>query len=246
MRLDGLESVLVQGRLTPGGTLEVPIPPLEELTGEELSDEPFLSLAALSYALGPQVEVEYDPRRALLAIRDPFRSLSAMKALVDRRHAEARGLPPEVFAGGFYGSITADSDEDRLVEGGWSFGWVAVSAAHSTITGGAWGLSVQPISGTWLSYGDSEKGSASFSLRWFGGRTFARAAYAVDTEDLGAQAGISLGSWTGYVQREQQDWSGAVTLRGPVNFTVARMPDRLTTRVSFGRHPSPFSLPRVR
>lgn len=245
VRLAGVGQILVQGRLTSDGTLELPVAPIEELTGEDLGEMPFLSIETLSEALGPQVEVDYDPRRALLLLRDPLGSLAATQELRDIRQAEARGTPANVFSGGPYGALTADIDGDRLLEGGWSFGWLALSAAHSTLSGGRWGLSVRPLPRTWLTYGDSEEGNARFGLRWAGGRTFVRTSYVPATEKFRGQAATSFGRWTAFLQ---EDGSAALTFRTPRSgqITVARTPDQYSTRLSFGRNPSPFNLPVVR
>lgn len=243
VRLEGVGSVLVQGQLTSQGLLEVPIAPLEELTGERLGDSDYLTLGLLSRALGPQVDVDYRPRLALLVLRDPLRTLAATRSRLQRQQAEARGRPSGLLAPGWYGALTADERGERLVQGGWTGGRFAVQAIHSTLSGARWSLSARPFSRLWLTYEDGERGRASYGLRWAAGRTFVRASYVPGSDDLRGQAGASLGPWTAFVQ---EDGSAALTWTGPFNVTLARTPDGVATRLVIGRRSPPFILPRVR
>lgn len=246
VRLDGVGNVLVEGRLTPGGVLELPAAPIEALTGARLGEGDFLSLDALSRTLGPQVVVEYDPRLALLRLRDPSRSLPATRARYQELAAEARGSPNNFYGRGPFSAVTADSDGEGLVEAGWNFGRFAVNATHSTLSGDRWGVAVQPLARTWLSYEESEGRGRFMAVRWAGGRTFARASYATAVEAVRGQIGASAGPWTVFLQREPRDLSAALTFRGPMDITVAHSNDQFTTHVAIGRSSSPFMLPRVR
>lgn len=246
VRLDGVGDVLVEGRLTPGGILELPAAPIEALTGARLGEADFLSLEALSRALGPQVAVEYDPRLALLRLRDPSRSLPATRARYQELAAEARASPSNIYGRGPFSTVTADSDGEGLVEAGWNFGRLAINATHSTLSGNRWGVAVQPLARTWLSYEESEGRGRFVAVRWAGGRTFARASYSTAPEAVRGQVGASAGPWTVFLQREPRDWSAALTFRGPMDITVAHTNDQFTTRIAFGRTSSPFMLPRVR
>lgn len=246
VRLDGVGDVLVEGRLTPGGVLELPAAPIEALTGARLGEGDFLSLDALSRTLGPQVVVEYDPRLALLRLRDPSRSLPATRARYQELAAAARSSPNNTYGRGPFSAVTADSDGEGLVEVGWNFGRFAINATRSTLGGDRWGIAVQPLSRTWIAYQEIEGRDRSVAVRWAGGRTFARASYATALEALRGQAGVSAGPWTVFLQREPSDWSAALSFRGPMDITLARSNDKFTTRVSIGRTSSPFMLPRVR
>lgn len=245
VRLDGVGHVLVEGRLSPGGLLELPTAPIHELIGASLGGAEFMSLDELSRTLGTQVSVEYVPRLALLVIRDPGRTLPASRARFESLSAASRATPAEVFGRGPFGSIVADSEGDRLVEGGWNFGRVAVNASHSTLSGSRWGAAVRPLGRMWLSYQAGEQGGSSVSALWAGGRTFARAAYSSEVGKMRGQLGTTLGRVTVFLQREPDDWSTAVTVRGPVALTIAHSDDRLSSRISFGRTMSPFTLPRI-
>lgn len=245
VRLDGVGHVLVEGRLTAGGLLELPSTPIQELTGANLGGAEFMSIDDLSRALGAQVGVEYVPRLALLVIRDPGRTLPASRARFESLTAASRATPTEVFGRGPFGSIAADSDGDRLVEAGWNLGRVAVNGSHSTLSGSRWGAAVRPLPRMWLSYQRSELSGSSLNALWAGGRTFARAAYSSDVGKVRGQVGTTVGPVTLYLQRDRDDWSTAVTWRGPVAMTVAHSDERLSTRISFGRTMSPFTLPRI-
>lgn len=246
VRLEGVGDVLVEGRLTPGGVLEVPAAPIETLTGARIEEDDFLSLDALSRALGPQVVVEYDPRLALLRLRDPSRSLPATRTRYEELTAEARATPSNIYGRGPFSAVTADSRGESLVEAGWNFGRLAINASHSTLSGNRWGVAVQPLSRTWLSYEASDGRGSFVAVRWAGGRTFARASYSTALEAARGQLGASAGPWTVFLQREPRDWSAALTFRGPMDITAAHTNDQFTTRIAFGRTASPFMLPRVR
>lgn len=246
VRLSGVGTVLVEGRLTAAGTLELPVAPIEELIGKSLGALPFLPLSALQGALGEQVRMEYDPRRALIVIDDPLRLLPAVRARDERSEAGARATPAIVYGRGPFSSITADEDGERLLEAGWNFGRLAVNVARSTVSGDQWGVAVQPVAGTWLTYQDGGRGRPTYAIRWARGRTFVHTSYASADESLRAQLGTSVGPLTMFVQREPRDWNAAVTLRGPMQVTIARVRERLAARISIGRNLSPFSLPRVR
>lgn len=243
VRLENVGQTLVRARLTPNGMIELPAAPLEELTGEDLGDAEYLSLPSLSELLGPQVEVEYDPRRALLLIRDLLGGLAATRALHARRQAVAQTRPRNFSGAGPFGSLTAELDGGRLIEGGWSFGRVAAAAGHSTESGARWGVSGRFLSQTYVTYDDGERRDPRLGLRWAGGRTFVNGSYVPAEGDLHLQAATSLGPWTAVFQ---EDGSAALSYRAGVQITLARTPDQYVTRISFGRNPSPFSFPRVR
>lgn len=245
IRLDGVGHVLVEGRLSSEGLLELPTAPIHELIGANLGGAEFMSLDELSQTLGAQVSVEYIPRLALLVIRDPGRSLPASRARFESLTASSRATPAEVFGRGPFGSIVADSDGDRLVEGGWNLGRVAVNGSHSTVSGNRWGAAVRPFGRMWLSYQNSERSGSSVNALWAGGRTFARAAYSSHIGKVRGQVGTTVGRLTLFLQGEPDDWSTAVTVRGPVVVTIAHSDDRLSSRISFGRTMSPFTLPRI-
>jgi hypothetical protein len=246
VQLDGVGAVLVEGRLTPAGQLELPVAPIEELTGATIGEAEFLSIDALSRALGTPVTVDYDPRRALLALRDPARILPATQARFARIIASSRVTPGIISGRGPFSAITASSGGDRSVEAGWNFGRLALNVVHSTLSGSRWGVAVQPIPQAWLSYEDAVDRGGSVALRWASGRTFSRVAYSADDQDVRAQLGASAGPWIVYLQRDPGEWSGAVTLRAPVDITIGYAMDEFATRISYGRASSPFMLPRVR
>lgn len=238
--------VLVEGRLTSDGVLEVPVAPIETLTGARLGEGDFLSLDALSRTLGPQVVVEYDPRLALLRLRDPSQSLPATRARYQELAAEARASPSNIYGRGPFSAVTADSHGESRVEAGWNFGRLAINASHSSLSGNRLGVAVQPLARTWLSYEESDGRGRFVAVRWAGGHTFARASYSTSLEAVRAQVGASAGPWTVFLQREPRDWSAALTFRGPMDITAAHTNDQFTTRIAFGRTASPFMLPRVR
>lgn len=246
VRLGGLAQVVVEGRLTADGVLELPREPLEDLTGEDLGEARFLSLQVLSRALGPQVSIDYQPRQALLIIRDPSYSLAANRRRMDRLAAESRAAPDVIFGRGPFGSVTLDARGERSVEAGWQQGRIAVHLMESTLSGTRWGVAAQPLSSTWVAYEHGGPGGGSLSARWVSGRTFARAAYATEQTRLVAQFGTSVGPVSTFVQGLDREWGAAVTIRGPMDLTVAHLDDIFTARVSYGRVLSPFILPRVR
>jgi hypothetical protein len=245
VRLEGVGHVLVEGRLSSGGLLELPTAPIHELTGASLGGLEFMSLDELARTLGAHISVEYVPRLALLVIRDPARSLPASRARFESLTAASRATPAEVFGRGPFGSLTADSDGERFAEGGWNLGRVAVNGSHSTLSGSRWGAAVRPLGRMWISYQASDRRGSSVNALWAGGRTFARAAYNSDVGRLQGQIGTNIGRLTVFLQREPSDWSTAVTVRGPLAVTIAHTDDRFSSRVSFGRIMSPFTLPRI-
>jgi hypothetical protein len=240
--LPGVGQTLVQGQLTEDGVLELPTAPLEELTGEELGDVAYVSLPALRSALGAGVEIEYDSRRALIRISDPMGRLAATRRLYDQRLASGQGRPTSFLLGGPYAVLTAESGGRSLFEGGWNFGRVSVGVAQSTETGPRWNASVRVLQRAYLSYQDAEGRGPAFGLRWAGGRTFVETVYAPETEDFRARAATSLGPWTFYAQ---EDGTAAISHRSVVQVTVGHTPEGFATRLSYGRHPSPLSVPRV-
>ncbi|HSM36076.1 MAG TPA: hypothetical protein VK837_06730 [Longimicrobiales bacterium] len=246
VRLGAVGEVLVEGRLTSNGVLQLPVDPLEELTGKELGDTEFLSMDELARALGPQVEVVYDPRRALLTLADPFGTLPASRARMEQGTASARATPGLVYGRGLFSTLTADEDGESSVEAGWNFGRVAFNLARSSRTGDRLGLAVQPFRSTWLSLEAREASDTRLGARWATGRSFVRTSYSMDEAMLRGQVGTGVGPWTFYVQREPDDWGAAVTYTGPATVTLARAHEQLRARVSFGRTTSPFSIPGVR
>lgn len=241
--LPGVGQVLVQARLAEDGMLELPVEPLRELIGEELGKAAYLSLPSLQSRLGPGVDLEYDNRRALVRIRDPLGRLAASRALFDRRRAEDRSRPQEFVLGGPYGTLTADFEGASLVEGGWNFGRLAFGGAHSTESGSRWNASVRPLRRLYLTYQDGERFGPRIGARWAGGRTFVETSYSPETGDLLARAATSRGPWTFYAR---EDGTAAISHASVVQVTLGRTPDGVVTRVSYGRNPSPLSVPRVR
>jgi hypothetical protein len=243
IRLPGVGETLVQARLTDDGTLELPAEPLRELTGEDVGDAPYLSLASLQAQLGPGVDVVYDPRRALVQIRDPLGRLAASRARFDELRAENISRPREFLLGGPYGSLTTDIGGGSLVEGGWNFGRAALGGAYSTESGYRWDVSVQPLNRVYVTFQDGERFDSRLTVRWAGGPTFVETSYAPATGDFRARAATSLGPWTFYAQ---DDGGAAITYTGPVQLTLGRTTDGFVTRVAYGRYPSPLSIPYVR
>lgn len=240
--LPGVGQTLVQARLTEEGVLELPVEPLRELTGEALEGSEYLSIPSLQDLLGPGVAVEYDSRRAVVRIRDTMGRLAATRGLFDRRRAEQRARPEGFVLGGPYGSFTTEFGGGSRVEGGWNFGRLVLGGAHSTETGSRWNASVEPFRRTYLTYTDGDRYGPRFGLRWAGGPTFLEAAYSPEDGDWEARAATSVGPWTFYVQ---EDGSAAVSHTSVVQVTLGRTPDGFVTRLSYGRLPSPLSLPRV-
>lgn len=242
VELSGLGTIIVEGRLTADGTLELPVLPLERLTGEGLGARDYVSLAELRQALGPRAQVMYDPRRARLVIDDPHVSLAATRALFERRRAAARARPGAYEERGPYAMITADEDGGRLFEGGWSFGRFALHAARSSDAGAWWGVSVRPFARTYLSYSDGDQRGERFGVRWAAGRTFLVASYRPASDDFRGHVATSVGPFAAFLE---DDGTAAITFLGPVDVTVARTPDRYAMRLSYGRQHSPFAVPRV-
>jgi hypothetical protein len=241
VRLNGVGATLVQARLSGDGTLELPLAPLEELTGEELGDAEYVSLPALGVLLGPAVELDYDPRRALLSILDTLGGLAATQTLFARREAESRTRPGEFRIGGPFGSLTTDLEGARLIEGGWNVGRFVVGGAHSTESGTRWSASARLLDQAYLTYDGGERRDPRFGMRWAGGPTFVQGSYSAD-DGLQAQVASTLGPWAVFLR---DDGSAALTYRAGVQVTVGRTPDGAVTRISFGRNPSPFTVPRV-
>jgi hypothetical protein len=165
---------------------------------------------------------------------------------MERGTAAARATPGIVYGRGFFSTVTADDDGESRVEAGWNFGRVALNLARSSLTGDRLGLAIRAFPATWISLEAGDAPDTRLGARWATGRSFVRTTYSVDEEILRGQAGTGVGSWSFFVQREPGDWSGAVTYSGPATVTVARGQEQLRARVSFGRTPSPFSMPRVR
>jgi len=243
IRLPGVGQRLVQARLTADGILKLPTEPLRELTGEDLGDATYLSLASLRSRLGPGVDIEYDTRRALVRIHDPLGRLAAKRAQFDRRRAEDLSRPREFSLGGPYGSLTTDIGGGSIVQGGWNFGRLALGGAYSTESGHRWDASVRPFDRIYVTYQDGERFASRLGVRWAGGPTFIETSYAPGTGDLRARAATSLGPWTFYAQ---DDGAAAISYTSDVQLTLGRTPEGFVTRVSYGRYPSALSVPRVR
>lgn len=242
VELAGVSRTLVQGRMTDEGVLELPTAPLEELTGEDLGEAEYVSLPGLDGLLGPDIGVHYDPRRAVVRIQDPLNRLVATRRLFDRRQAEVRSRPSEFLLGGPYAAATVDSEGRNLVEGGWNFGRFAVGLARSTETGLRWNASARLLERTYLTYQDADTRGQQLGVRWAGGSTFADVVWAAETGDFRARMATTVGPWTVYLQ---EDGTAAVSHRSDVQVTVGRTPDGFVSRVSYGRSPSPLSVPRV-
>lgn len=243
VRVPGGAQTLVQARLTEDGVLELPIEPLRELTGEDLGDAAYLSLAALRSRLGPGVEVHYDAQRALVRIQDPTGRLAATRALLDESRAESLSRPREFSLGGPYGSLTTDTGGGSLVAGGWNFGRLALGGAYSTESGQRWNVAVRPLERMYVTYQDGDRFASRIGVRWAGGPTFLETSYAPGTGDLRGRAATSLGAWTLYAQ---EDGTAAISYTADVQLTLGRTPDGFVTRISYGRYPSPLTVPRVR
>ena len=243
VRLPGVGEILVQARLTEDGILELPVEPLEELTGEEFGGMDFLSIPALQSHLGPGILVDYDSSRALVRIRDSAGRLAATRASYDRRRAESRVRPDGFLIGGPYGSLTTEFGGGSLVDGGWNFGRFAVGGSHSTESGSRWNVSVEPYRRTFLTYQDGDRYGPRFGLRWVGGPTFFEATYSPDEGDWSARAATSAGPWTFYLQ---EDGAASISHTSTVQVTLGRTADGIVTRLSYGRYPSPLSVPRLR
>ena len=242
IEIAGVGQTLVQARLTEDGVLELPVAPIGELSGEDFDDRDWISLTELRTVLGPAVEIEYDARRALIRIRDPMARLAATQAQYDRRKSESAARPASFLLSGPYAALTAELDGGSLFEGGWNFGSASVGGAYSTESGARWDASVRLLDRAYVTYRDAESRAAAFGFRWSGGPTFFETNYAPESGDFRARAAASLGPWTFYVQ---EDGTATVSHRSVVQVTVGRSPDGFVTRLSYGRHPSPLSVPRV-
>jgi len=244
LRVDGIGRTIVQGRLSSDGVLEIPTEPIQELTGEDLAGVPFISIDDLRGVFGPQVDVHYDPRRAMLTIRDPFGVLVASRELRESLRARAAVEPSAAWSQGPYAALTTDWN-DQVYEAGWSFGRLSVGGAHSSFSGTQWGASLRAHRQLWLTYVRHRMGGSDVGVRWAGSGTFVRASYDTTRRDVAFQAAATLESFTAYVR---DDGGTALSYRIPHSgmVTVARTTDGFTTRVSIGRPQSPFSIPMVR
>lgn len=243
IRVPGVGQTLVQARLDGDGVLLLPTEPIEGLTGEEVGEDAYLSLASLRTVLGPAVDIDYDSRRAVLRIRDPMGRLAATRALFDRRKAEGEARPVDLLFGGPYAALTTEVGGGTLVEGGWNFGPLAVGAARSTQSGLRWNASLRVLRQAYLTYVDTDDRGPSFGARWAAGPTFVGTSYTPGAGDLRVRAATSVGPWTFYVQ---DDGTASVSHRSVVQVTMGQTSDGFVTRLSYGRHPSPLAVPRVR
>lgn len=243
INVPGVGQALVQAQLDEDGVLFLPTAPIAELTGEELGENAYLSLASLRAALGPGVDINYDSRRAVLRIRDPMGRLAATRALFGRRKAEKEARPVDLLLDGPYAALTTEVGGGTLVEGGWNFGALAVGAARSTQSGLRWNASLRVLRQAYLTYVDTEDRGPTFGARWAAGPTFVGTSYTPGVGDLRVRAATSVGPWTFFVQ---DDGTASVSHRSVVQVTVGHTPNGFVTRLSYGRHPSPLVVPRVR
>lgn len=247
---DADRSELVVGRLDADARLLLPTDRLETLLGEQLGAGPWITLDGLREALGPGVEVVYDPNAAALVVRDPRTLLQASRlALEERLNVARAAVGSDVGAGvggrGPWAEILADDRRETVVAAGWGGRWWALAGSHSSLSDKT-GLqaSLSPLRGVWLSYRDDSRSSATATLRAARGPVFV--ALNTDTDRVEGRAALMFGPLTAYATTAK---SAALTyLNRRIGTTIAydSQHDRWTTRLSFGRALSALSLPRVR
>lgn len=244
VRLNGVGTELVQGRMDARGRLQLPVGPLEDLTGEDLGPGSWLDLETLQDRLGPQVRVEYRPRQALVVVHDTYDVLAASES--DRAEAEAaaRSEPPDLQSGPWATAVT--DGRDASVRAGFDVWRLTASATYSTVNSHRWTLSARPLDRVWVSYRDGIEFDPRLSLRASRGPFFGTASVNVETRQVDGRASAVLGPFTVFGTTSR---TGGVGFRGD-EFSVVlgrSADDRYLVRTSIGaRRFSTVAVPRIR
>lgn len=253
LRAQAGDSLLVEVRLAGvgrlmlmaepfGESLRLPTAPVFELAGRRDAPVAAATLEDLEDLLG--VSIVWSPRQLLVTLQDPFATLPANRARVDRLRAEAGGrsgseVPGRYF--GWFGGVTLDDRREALLDLGYSVGRAQARISHSTISGTAWSASANPVRPLWLSYSQRSTGSPLLRARVVVDDGWISADYR--NREFGLDGAVSLGPVVIYASSHDRF---AVTWRGAVDVQVGHSGERSAVRVSFGPvDPSPLSVPMV-
>lgn len=244
VRLPGVGSELVEGRLTAGGVLALPVEPLEQLTGETLGPDDWITVETLRDELGPSVSVVYHPNRAALTIRDPHRVLPASKRREDVRRQRVQATPVEARDRGPWASLVTDG-EDGAVQVGTKLWRFSTRATVSSRSGWRGGLSLRAFDNSWISVRGGRELPTRVAARAAVGPLQGRMTYLAERDRLRGRGSLLLGPWalTG-----TSDGEAVVGYRGDGFSVVGALTDdrSLLTRLSIGRSFSTLTTPTLR
>lgn len=241
VRLAGVGRLMLMAEPV-GESLRLPTEPVFALAGRENPPVIAASLEELEELLG--VTVAWSPQQLLVTLQDPFATLPANRARVDRLRAEAAGrgggeVPGRYF--GWFGGVTLDDRREALMDLGYSLGRAQTHVSHSTVSGTAWSASANPVRPLWLSYSQRSTGGPLLRARVVVDAGWISADYR--NREFGVDGAASVGPVVIYASSRDRF---AVTWRGAVDVQVGHAGKRSAVRVSFGPvDPSPLSTPMV-
>lgn len=241
----GQAAVVLASSGTSSDSLVLPGSPLSSLLGIDLP--PVVTLGELCQAVGPMVEVRWEPERLRLVIVDAYVTLPTTRRRLDELRAEARAQPDLTRGGrGLALAYTRDDLGADQLDVGYVWPRAAAFVSRSSEAPLAWSVSAAPLRQLWVSYRD-EEGSDSpynFDARLAIGRAFLGISYTEDGE-LGAQGAAALGPLVGFADPVNDRY--VISLRGKVDAQLGRLGDRYSVRVSYGpSDPSAFTIPAIR